>query len=1515
MSTHQPQVTTIDRVWLRERIDAHFRGQTPDGPARIVAIVGGPGTGKTVLANQLSSAWNCCSYFIRFGSTDTVIWQDPRTFLVSLGLQLRARYGGEVFKDDRLAVRATVEADRVEPGGKLTGTKIGTVALSPFRRALVEVNVHVGELAGEVLGLHIQQLIDTTDRSLGRLAIEALTEPLERISKLLPEERVRIIVDSLDGSLEIAEVIPLLEDLPKNAEFVLTTRTAETLERFEANPSPGKFVKVELADPELKSLSARDVTQYCFATLAEPGLAELIQSAPIAVRPAADIANQIGTVSEGNFLYTHHLLDAIREEAKAKKFDLLTSPMEALPRGLDGIYRYFVTHRIRSGVSIRDWAELYVPVLGILAVSRAPLTSEQISRLVQVKLQYVDGLLGMIRSLLDRSDTQGNAAWQFYHRSFADFLLTQDRSRNHYPLEPAAAYHRKICRHYDNFDEKAWASSSDLYALMYLPQHALEGQDFGSLVRLLRGPFSARQIEVIGPNRTRAECLEGARAAAMSGFDGEFVLLLERGLRLDQEISSEWETGGYVLALLRDGREAIRNRVFRSNPAFLPWPAFLAAERLIDIFAFQEALEFLRRVESMPWPDFVPERAHGVNLTERCSSDFILDESVIGFLAKLAELDPPLALALTKRCFEDSSNLPNVRTAWRDVLEKFLEARLEDAPSRAQESAEQCRKLAETTCDWLRSGGIALGWAGVTQFLFELIARSTPAALDKPHWIANALLLSVDRRFDAKDTVVGAQDKAGLWGGLADALNGILDLWDALKRLAPKAEITGIVEKTWKKTIQKLPNPPVMETPRRNRRAEWIATIACALHRAGSKKWKAYGDSALSAARMDGVGGNPFNTSIAGGLTLLAHLEDRETAERARTTLAELGLQEAPSEHANRWKGIEEKVRRRTPEELLAAILEKSHPYARGRIALEIANRFGPSAISRIAESFAKAPPPQTRPKRKKTETEPAAFGDILSEALASVIAGSGAAFAHEALQRLHAMRSAKRREEVSIDESAFSLVRWRSLARQRAFGTLKEELEESFETAVDKDDVTRQLQCCLAAVEFDLDLASRFYSKLRERLVKVVDRGLAAEKMVAALHQHQPNRLVDLGARWAADLPGLDTTDTIHKYQVTLCREWGDIEGFRNVLIDHLHHIASFASKAFDERLAYVAEAAENQQWKHEEKVWRWLGELLEGVARVLIGEDTGLKAAAEQATGAILHCFNAANKSKAHWKGLTAARNMLDGLARVADSAQLVAGPALRVIRTLYVSPPSQESREHEGSLSILKTDFGYDRDVSLGLQLAALLKTADPDWSHARYAEALTFYKALLENRLIESDQLHGMATGMVEAMIAGIGGSLSHKERRLLDETRELAGWCVASPVSLDRIFDLQATLSALANRNLRFLLLAPVSCAWLALGNYDRALAAARIAGSASLSQANFHERLRARASTPMDEAQHLSFEPMVLDVLLSTSLKDGDALEELLVAWFTLVGEKDHGRLEKLVESSVAFSDEYGWAS
>src|SRR5262249_43277940 len=162
-----------------------------------------------------------------------------------------------------------------------------------------------------------------------------------------------------------------------------------------------------------------------------------------------------------------------------------------------------------------------------------------------------------------------------------------------------------------------------------------------------------------------------------------------------------------------------------------------------------------------------------------------------------------LTLALTKRCFEDSSNLPNVRTAWRDILERFLGARLADPPSRSQASAEQCRMLAETTCEWLRSGGIALGWAGITQVLFELIARGAPAALDQPLWIVNAMLLSVGRRFNAMDTVVGAEDKAGLWGGLADVLNGNLDLWDALKRVAPNAQITGVVEKTLKETIQK----------------------------------------------------------------------------------------------------------------------------------------------------------------------------------------------------------------------------------------------------------------------------------------------------------------------------------------------------------------------------------------------------------------------------------------------------------------------------------------------------------------------------------------------------------------------------------------------------------------------------------------------------------------------------------------------------------------------------------------
>lgn len=82
--------------------------------------------------------------------------------------------------------------------------------------------------------------------------------------------------------------------------------------------------------------------------------------------PEASFVERVAAASLGNFLYLVWLLPAIA--AGTQHFDAL----DALPQGLDGIYREFL--RTRKTADEALWRRVYEPILGVLAAAQAPLT-------------------------------------------------------------------------------------------------------------------------------------------------------------------------------------------------------------------------------------------------------------------------------------------------------------------------------------------------------------------------------------------------------------------------------------------------------------------------------------------------------------------------------------------------------------------------------------------------------------------------------------------------------------------------------------------------------------------------------------------------------------------------------------------------------------------------------------------------------------------------------------------------------------------------------------------------------------------------------------------------------------------------------------------------------------------------------------------------------------------------------------------------------------------------------------
>ena len=753
----------VTRTSLIERTEQAVSG------TRVVLIVGPTGTGKSIFAAQLAATWQCPCYFARIGSGDEVIGDDPKTMLVSLGLQLRARYGEEVFGPPQLVVQSTVEARAVQTGGSLTSTEIDSVELSPFQQIVIQAQVSIDDLAGHAFGVRIREVRDVVQHmSVAALAREAIVEPLRRLAETHPQEQVRIVVDALDESDDLARAIPATEELTDNVCWVLTSRNDDVLDRFGGSVAYPSAVRLDLAAPDLAAVGIADGRQYALARLTTPEAAALLETVPTANRPVEEIADDLAHAARGNFQYLYTILEQILADARAGRFETPLILGGDLPPGLDGLYRFFVTQRLYEGISLSDRAVVFAPVLGVLAVAYAPLTASQLAAFAGVDPLLVDQVIGQIWPFLESLSRDGNVAHRVYHRSFAEFLLTQDRTRNPYPLRPAAVYHSMIVDALGQLPSADSDRLDDRYTLLYLPSHLLEAHRVVDLSSLLLGTFALRRSIVVGMDGIRADLRAAARAAAISGRDDLLLLLLQRINQIEQDVQAAWQSGDYIVSLLVDDPVLVRERAVFGGGTLLPWSGLLAVERLLDLGANAEALELVRILVRTPWPGYRPP-VHGTMLSEGSNVDFVTPEDAVWCLSRIALVDAQLALDLVRRMFVKEARLPNACTAWREVLRAVLS--LADTRGLDGVSPQQYQSLAQVTHAWLQQGGFVLGWAGITRLQFQLLARA--ASVADALWLLQASFVARKCRLEARDSIQGAEESSGLWAALADILLGL----------------------------------------------------------------------------------------------------------------------------------------------------------------------------------------------------------------------------------------------------------------------------------------------------------------------------------------------------------------------------------------------------------------------------------------------------------------------------------------------------------------------------------------------------------------------------------------------------------------------------------------------------------------------------------------------------------------------------------------------------------------------
>ena len=427
------------REWVFEEIDRWLQ----QGNERFFILTGEPGVGKSAIAAQLTQIRKDIAAY-HFCIARQISTVEPNNVLLSLAAQL-IKY----FPDYGEALVNTVKP--------------------LFLQVKVEINIENirdSVVQGVVIeNLHIHYPKQALDIVL-RQALEALPNP--------PREPVSILIDSLDEAVtysnenNLVTLLSNVDDLPSWVRFILTSRPDKqrVLSYFETL-KPYYYHLNELSEKNKK-----DIHQYVDGrVVCEPIQAQIQR---LQVQSEA-LINQITELAKGNFLYTKVLLDDI--ELGGQPIDNLA----ALPKSLNELYHNFLL-RLKA-----EWEGKYQPIFGILTVTKAPVTEEELTNLLSEQLDETElgQRLRIVQQFLDtvQNDYAENT-YTLFHQSLQDYLTDKEKSGVFY-CSPKDG-HRQIIEYCWQYHPRDWREC-DRYCLRYLAIHLVD------IAALEKPPIKARK--------------------------------------------------------------------------------------------------------------------------------------------------------------------------------------------------------------------------------------------------------------------------------------------------------------------------------------------------------------------------------------------------------------------------------------------------------------------------------------------------------------------------------------------------------------------------------------------------------------------------------------------------------------------------------------------------------------------------------------------------------------------------------------------------------------------------------------------------------------------------------------------------------------------------------------------------------------------------------------------------------------------------------------------------------------
>lgn len=346
----------VGRDWLMREL-VRFK-DSPD--KRHLIIIGEPGSGKSAFLAYLADSWNCPRHFIRVGNFDGVSGVDPRQFFISIGLQLRQKYGDAIFAlSEREITRLTVKLaeDKARIVGRVV-EELFTLPFIPMAEKTIVVDIDTARGESEIVGERINRIVNVAQAlDATTLLHVAILQPAQRLYEQYPDEKLIICIDALDESLhhtgeQILDFIPSVDDsdLSPNLQFVMTSRRGSHLNRFRNQD------RLYLDDDERGywQEQVRDTEKYITRQLEAESLNTIVSSWSKGKKQK--FMTEVRDKSEGNFLYLRHFFIDMKMSVATGIFEYGPSKV---PVGLDAIYEQFALARIRK--QVHD--SIYFPLL------------------------------------------------------------------------------------------------------------------------------------------------------------------------------------------------------------------------------------------------------------------------------------------------------------------------------------------------------------------------------------------------------------------------------------------------------------------------------------------------------------------------------------------------------------------------------------------------------------------------------------------------------------------------------------------------------------------------------------------------------------------------------------------------------------------------------------------------------------------------------------------------------------------------------------------------------------------------------------------------------------------------------------------------------------------------------------------------------------------------------------------------------------------------------------------------